>query len=159
MSNHARDTLVRELIMFSNISYPALFHQFLIRNGEGNVKPPIQPSRMYQPKRCFYNAFDYVMKHSDCFYMEGVVTRNDWPVTIPHAWVMKGNKTIEPTMRDIDNMAYYGIKFTKEIMLKQVLTNGLHDSIISPNEIHDIDFMMQFDPGMKEIYEKTKNTA
>lgn len=68
-------------------------------------------------KECFSNSQDLAFTHPELTYVEGYVTHEGLPLTIPHAWTInEKGYVVDPTWR-MEGGTYFGIALNKEWLL------------------------------------------
>jgi hypothetical protein len=121
-----------------------LLYDFLLRYGKVYEGKPF-PKRYVQrtPKACFYNARGLVLAAKGLEYCEGFVARIDLPIPIHHAWAVREETVIDPTLRDPEKCEYLGISFPRQYLTPRLRYSG---QLLTAYEALRVDFLKKLYP-------------
>jgi len=80
-------------------------------------------------KNCFQNCTELVIRHNGLLYVEGYVARETFPFPIHHAWLVDErdpSTAIDPTLREVTDVAYFGVVFTQEEVIAETFNNNVY---------------------------------
>lgn len=99
-------------------------HQFMLDHGRAfEVTPESFAGPRAEAKQCFMNAGRLALEDDSLIYVEGYTTCLGLP--IHHAWLSNAaGEVIEPTLRDNDERAFFGLAFRTSYLRKTILKKG-----------------------------------
>jgi len=98
---------------------------FVLKNGKvftSQKYPEKYEKYRGEMKLCFTNAFDLSQRFPELTYVEGYGMSSNIPLAIHHAFCVdkKGN-VVDPTWRDQEETAYFGVQFNQTYVANTIL--------------------------------------
>lgn len=143
-----QDKIEEYIKMMGSIGHPALMENFILRNGETMEVGPLV-GEQGTPKECFANATNAYLENYDSTYVEGYMWRAGFPILIHHAWIEIDGKVMDNTIVDNQACQYYGVRFTRETLKRQLEQNGVY-GLLDPGLIN-LKLMVECDPGLLDL--------
>ena len=136
---------------YARVGFPAIIERFVQENGMTFDKIEPWSGKHLTPNQCFNNALAVACTKPDCRYVEGFVMREDVAYIIHHAWVVVDGKVLEPTVKDPENLQYFGVPFDANTAWKETVANGYYGLFDNPETMINIRFMVETDPDFSQV--------
>jgi hypothetical protein len=152
MANACRKYLEQMVAAWAGLGHPAIMENFVLRNGE-DFDVQVEPHYRGRKKECFKNAFEYARKYESqgVRYVEGYGL-SDIGLAMHHAWCVDADgRVMDPTW-EYEETSYVGVVLPLTLVTRQILRNGVY-GVLDPGMI-DYKFMVEMDPGMRELLPK-----
>lgn len=147
MKTRITDLLDQNIDHWSKIGHPAIIERFVRKNGK--LFESIEPwtAERMTPKECFSNALQAALRTpEEVKYVEGYVRRQDWPLLVHHAWLSKGGKVWDPTLKGVEECEFFGVEFNVPSVLIEVNRTGYYGLYDTPKTGVNTVFMIAHDP-------------
>ncbi len=146
------DALKRQVEAWRSLDQLMLLDEFVLRNGKPWIAAPYKGARG-EAKMCFKNAFDLQAVRPRLLYVEGYALRPDIGLLMHHAWLADPTTqhVVDPTWDRPESCDYFGIPFTRDEALEQVLKSETYGML--GTEMANVDLMWAKDPALKAIFE------
>lgn len=101
--------------------------------------------RKREPKRCFYNSRQLVLRSSSLVYCEGYCVGNDICVMFHHAWAVDNKgQVVDTTLANPEKYEFFGIVFDRsEIRPRKYVYTGM---LCNEIESFRVDILKALDP-------------
>lgn len=150
----ACDALKQQVEAWRLLGRLPLLDEFILRNGKPYIAAKYRGARG-EPNLCFKNAFNLLSVRPHLLYVEGYAIRPNLGLLIHHAWLAdpKTQEVIDPTWEYPQVCDYFGVPFSYDEVLLEVLGNGMY-GLLTPCEMANDKLMWARDPGLKAIFEE-----
>ena len=138
-----RDVLAAQIEAFGAIGGSNLLGKIILKHGiyGRGVRHSYLRGRM---KECFSNAAHRALE-GPMHYVEGYAMRKGIGFPIHHAWnIDPDGEIIDVTWDDPWDCEYLGIKFTHDVLLRELLKNEVY-GLLAPFEMLNIDLLREID--------------
>ncbi len=148
------DILKRQVEAWRSIGHLPLLDEFILRNGKPYIAAKYKGARGV-PKECFKNACDLHEARPNLVYVEGYALRHSLCIPMHHAWLAdpKTHEVVDPTWNNPEACDYFGVPFTREETITEVLRNGVYGLLNLDDMLND-KLMFARDPGLGAIFEE-----